>query len=300
MRLVKALALGMAISAVMLGIWVVVAVIDSGEPERRAVTATMIGATPTPSPTPILTPTPSPTPIPTPVPTPTSEQTPMVAQPPEVEFKQGVGYSMDDGVVVRAAPTSESQQVGTLGFWEEVQITSVVQGQMWLNRNQYISPFGSFADWVNKWYELKRGGYVYSAFVFIPKPGEKSPSISCQNKWVEVYRSDQVLHAFCDGKDIFQAPVGIGMPWTPTPLGEYEVWTKILNETMSGADYHVQNVLLTQYFTSVGHALHLDWWHGDHYFGNQSTSHGCVGLQLHNAQWVWLFGFEGMKVIIYE
>ncbi|OGY27866.1 MAG: hypothetical protein A2Z42_02150 [Candidatus Woykebacteria bacterium RBG_19FT_COMBO_43_10] len=206
---------------------------------------------------------------------------------------------MDNGVVVRAAPTSESQQVGTLGFGEEVKILSVVNGQMWYNHNQYISPFGPFSDLADDWYEIEPGKYVYSAFVFIPKEGEPPPSVSCENKWVEVDRANQTLHAFCDGVDIFQAPVGVGLPWTPTPLGEYSVWTRIFNETMSGADYYVQNILFTQYFTSAGHALHLDWWHGDSYFGNQPTSHGCVGLQIHNSQWIWLFGFTGMRVKIY-
>ena len=186
----------------------------------------------------------------------------------------------------------------TLDFWEEVQIARVVDGQMWFNYNQYISPFGSFAKTADDWYELKEGGYVYSAFIFVPKEGETSPFVSGK-RWVEVDRDDQVIHAYVASKEVLQAPVGVGLPWTPTPLGEYSVWTKIFNETMSGEDYHVQNVLFTMYFTSEKHGIHLDWWHGDHYFGNEPTSHGCVGLQLHNAQWIWLFGFAGMKVKIY-
>jgi len=268
----------------------------------RAPTPTPTAApSPTPSPAPTPRPTPEPTPAPTPVPTPAPTPQPTPPPPPTVEWPvgNGSGTSMDEGVVIRAAPTSESEQVGTLKLGQEVKILEVVEGQMWLNHNQSISPFGAFSDWVTKWYRLEQG-YVYSAFIFVPQQGEASPFVSCNQKWVEVDRTNQILHAFCDGADIFQAPVGVGLPSTPTPLGEYSVWTRILNETMSGADYYVQNVLFTQYFTSSGHSLHHDWWHGDPYFGNQPTSHGCVGLQLHNSQWVWFFGFVGMKVTIYE
>lgn len=226
------------------------------------------------------------------------------APPPATEpLGNDVGLSMDSGVVVRAAPTSESPQVGELNLGQEVKILGLVSGQTWVNRNQYVSPFGSFPDWIDQWYEIEFGnvqhGFVYTALVFIPLPGERSPFVSCGQKWVEANRANQVLHAYCDGVDIFQAPVGIGLPSTPTPLGEYNVWARIFNETMSGADYYVKNVLFTLYFTG-SYGIHLDWWHGDHYFGNQPMSHGCIGLQLHNSQWVWFFGHEGMRVRIYE
>ncbi|MDP2720470.1 MAG: L,D-transpeptidase, partial [bacterium] len=136
-------------------------------------------------------------------------------------------------------------------------------------------------------------------FIFIPMPGELSPIVSGE-KWVEVDRANQILHAYVDGREVFQAPIGVGLSWTPTPLGEgYKVLDRIFNETMSGEGYHVQNVLFTMYFTG-DISIHLDWWHDDSYFGNEPTSHGCVGLQLHNAQWIWLFGFEEMRVRIYE
>ena len=309
MKSIKVLTLGISVSVVLFGILSVVAIVDNNDlgvlqTPSPAVEVTVSSGVP---PVATLVPTPSstsePTPAPTPVPTsaPTSAPTPQPTPPPppiELPVGNGVGISMDAGVVVRAAPDSTSQQAGTLQLGEKVEIVGSVKGEMWLNRNQYISPFGSFADWVDKWYELKQGGYVYSAFVFVPEPREPSPSVPCQKKWVEVDRADQVLHAFCDGVDIFQAPVGVGLSWWPTPLGEYNVWTRIFNETMSGEDYHVQNVLFTMYFAGdIG--IHLDWWHDDSFFGNEPTSHGCVGLQLHNAQWIWFFGFVGMKVKVY-
>lgn len=271
-------------------------------PEQNEILITLVpDASPSPEPTvyPSAVPTPTPTLVPTVFPSPTPTQVP-----PETPIEEKVGIATDDSIVVRTSPTSESQEIGTLKLGEKVKILGEVEGQMWLNGNQSISAFGAFPDWVNKWYkvELENGknGFVYSAFIFIPKPGEASPFVSGK-KWVEVDRANQILHAYVDGQNVFQAPVGIGKPWWPTPLGDnFKVWTRILNETMSGADYHIENVLFTQYFTSLGHGIHLDWWHDDSYFGNEPTSHGCVGLQLHDAQWLWFFGFEGMPVKVYE
>ena len=54
-------------------------------------------------------------------------------------------------------------------------------------------------------------------------------------------------------------------------------------------EYHVKNVLYIQYFDRAGCALHLNYWQPDSVFGAYPTSHGCVGLRLHDAQWLWLF-----------
>lgn len=243
---------------------------------------------PTPTPTPIPTPPPTPTPIPTPAPTPAP--IPTSIPPAEILVRENVGYATDDGIAVRASPTSSSQLLGTLKYKEEVKILGQVEGESWILSSR---------DWANKWYKLENG-YVYPAFIYVPKSGETSPSISGE-KWVKIDRSEKMLHAYVDGNIVYQAPVGIGRPWTPTPLGEFNVWTKVVNETMSGADYYISQVLYTQYFSSQGHALHFNWWSPIDAFGNYPTSHGCVSLRLHDAQWMWLFvGYEEMPVRIYE
>jgi hypothetical protein len=65
------------------------------------------------------------------------------------------------------------------------------------------------------------------------------------------------------------------------------------------AQYDVERVLFTQYYTRMGDALHLNYWRPDSVFGNTPTSHGCVGMQLHAAQYFWLFGEPGMRVEIH-
>jgi hypothetical protein len=59
-------------------------------------------------------------------------------------------------------------------------------------------------------------------------------------------------------------------------------------------------VLFTQYFDRNGDALHLNYWRPDSVFGHSATSHGCVGMEMHEAQYFWLFGFPGMRVVIHR
>ena len=66
------------------------------------------------------------------------------------------------------------------------------------------------------------------------------------------------------------------------------------------ATYDVERVLFTQYFDQQGNALHLNYWRPHSVFGSTATSHGCVGMELHEAQYFWLFGAPGMRVEIHD
>jgi lipoprotein-anchoring transpeptidase ErfK/SrfK len=57
-------------------------------------------------------------------------------------------------------------------------------------------------------------------------------------------------------------------------------------------------VLYTQYFTNEGHALHLNYWRPDHYFGRIPSSHGCVGMRLADAEFFWRFASIGTRIVI--
>ena len=69
--------------------------------------------------------------------------------------------------------------------------------------------------------------------------------------------------------------------------------------TPGQASYDVERVLFTQYYDRNGDALHLNYWRPKEVFGATATSHGCVGMQLHDAQYFWLFGAPGMRVEIH-
>jgi lipoprotein-anchoring transpeptidase ErfK/SrfK len=105
--------------------------------------------------------------------------------------------------------------------------------------------------------------------------------------------------------------VTTGLPGFDTPRGTHHIEPdgRVVIETMTAsqagysheqAQYEVERVLFTQYFDREGDALHLNYWRPDSVFGSQPTSHGCVGMQLHDAQYFWLFAEAGTRVEIHD
>lgn len=106
-----------------------------------------------------------------------------------------------------------------------------------------------------------------------------------EDRWVEVDLSDQKLYAWENGKLFLESLVSTGLPWFPTPEGEYTIWLKSRAVTMEGGEgkyyYNLPNVPYVMFFQnadlpkSLGYGLHGTYWHND--FG-KVHSHGCVNL----------------------
>ncbi len=108
---------------------------------------------------------------------------------------------------------------------------------------------------------------------------------SNEEKWIEVDLSEQKLRAW-DGEDLFlETLVSTGLPWWPTPKGEFRIWSKVRSTKMEGGTgkyyYNLPNVPYVMFFENAevkgsrGFSLHGTYWHND--FGNVH-SHGCVNL----------------------
>ena len=111
--------------------------------------------------------------------------------------------------------------------------------------------------------------------------GTASPS----ERWIEIDLSEQKLKAW-DGNVLFlETAVSSGLPWTPTPKGEFRIWIKLRFTKMEGGEgryyYYLPNVPYVMFFENEsvpgwkGYGLHGTYWHNA--FGTQ-RSHGCVNL----------------------
>ena len=114
--------------------------------------------------------------------------------------------------------------------------------------------------------------------------------------WVAVNLTQQLALGMVGGEVVHVAPVTTGKDGWETPEGEWRILWRVYNETMTSAalgippgpdSYHLTGVLFTQYFTNVGHALHLNYWRPESVFGRQRTSHGCVGMRYKDAEFFW-------------
>jgi lipoprotein-anchoring transpeptidase ErfK/SrfK len=99
--------------------------------------------------------------------------------------------------------------------------------------------------------------------------------------------------------------VTTGMAGWETPPGFYSIVHRVANETMTsgaiGAEnhYRLDDVLFTQYFTDLGHALHFAWWRTKETIGRPG-SHGCVNLLLDDARYFWDWAALGTPVYVHR
>jgi hypothetical protein len=207
--------------------------------------------------------------------------------------------------VIQAAPNTSSAVVGHLRYQQQLTLKAKVQGEDVLKGSQtwYIAD----QPWRTIWYQID-GGYVYSAWVWLPRAGEILPSqLQAGTRWVDVNVATQTARLMIGNTAVYTADVTTGKDGFETPQGDWSVQYNVLNETMTSSQaginnpaeqYDVKNVLYTQYFDGYGDALHLNYWQPLSTFGNARTSHGCVGLDIQDAQYFWMFGDTGMRVRI--
>lgn len=143
--------------------------------------------------------------------------------------------------------------------------------------------------------------------VVVPPPNPPALPIELPGeRWVDVDLSQQTATAMVGDTAVYTALVTTGKPGWETPVGTWYIVARVENETMTsssiGAEeyYVLENVLYTQYFTTVGHALHLNYWRDDSYFGRVPSSHGCVGMRYADARFFWEFLRLGSRVTVHE
>ncbi len=119
-------------------------------------------------------------------------------------------------------------------------------------------------------------------------------------KLLEVDVTTKRMYAYDNGQIVNTFLVSAGKPSTPTPLGEFHIWDKIANQTMTGPGYVQPNVPWINYFDHSGDAVHGVYWRPASVFGNINTSHGCVGIPVSQAEWVYDWAPIGTTIIIYS
>jgi len=134
------------------------------------------------------------------------------------------------------------------------------------------------------------------------------PNLGAGERWVAVNLTEQATVAMRGQSAVHVAWATTGADQWETPEGEFRIVRRVYNETMTSAalgippgpdSYHLNDVLFTQYFTNVGHALHLNYWRPERVFGRERTSHGCVGLRFADAELLWRHVGLGSRVVIH-
>jgi len=90
-----------------------------------------------------------------------------------------------------------------------------------------------------------------------------------------------------------------GKPGDLTPIGSFAIWDKTRLQTMVGPGYVQPNVPYINYFDHSGDAIHGNYWRPVSVFGTTNTSHGCIGIQVDEAEWVYNWAPIGTPVVTY-
>ena len=115
----------------------------------------------------------------------------------------------------------------------------------------------------------------------------------------------QLATAYDGATPVRTVVITTGMAGWETPPGRYTILHRVANETMTsgaiGAEnfYRLDDVLFTQYFTDLGHALHFAWWRTRETIGRPG-SHGCVNLLLDDARYFWDWAALGTPVYVHR
>ena len=123
--------------------------------------------------------------------------------------------------------------------------------------------------------------------------GSGSSQAPRQGRWIDVNLSTQTVTAYEGSVPVFSAVVSTGLPNTPTPVGQFRIWTKLRYDDMSGPGYFLRDVPYVMYFYR-GYGLHGTYWHDN--FGTP-MSHGCVNLRTTDAGWLFNWASVGTLVV---
>jgi hypothetical protein len=206
------------------------------------------------------------------------------------------GVSHVDLANLRAAPSTRTTVVGELPRGLPVVVSAWVEGEEVIRDNP-------------TWAMLGDSVYVYSSTVrpvALPAPPPPPANATTQTgRWIDLNLLHQVVVAYEAQAPIHLARTSTGRPgWETTP-GVYEIQRRVERETMDSesligldaqrADYKVENVRWTQYFSADGKALHENYWKPRDEFGIPS-SHGCVGLVAEDALFLWNWAGFGVPI----
>lgn len=203
-----------------------------------------------------------------------------------------------DEANVRAAPRSAGEPLGALG-----QPTPLV-ARAWV-AGQEVLPDQPV------WAELTDGVFVYSALLRaapIEQPPPPPSNAPASGRWIDANLTHQVAVAYEGTEARYLARFSSGRPGWETSTGTFPITRRVATEVMDSAtllgrdaaraNYRVEGIKWTQYFTADGQAIHHNYWRDPALFGMPS-SHGCLGMLEPDARFFWDFATIGTRLVIH-
>jgi hypothetical protein len=202
------------------------------------------------------------------------------------------GIVKDSGANVRTAPSAGADIVADLQPGAEVEVDHWVAGT---EVYPTLITWGHLAD---------GRGYVYGSAVR-PRLSDMAPrlpaeSLAWSDAWIDVNLTHNVITA-CQGQTIVGAfPTSPGRPGWETTRGQHRIRYQAQVQDMSGPGYYVRGVQWISYFLPDGEAIHARTWDLDAISLGVPSSHGCLGVALDSALFLYRFAKPGTLVYVHD
>lgn len=137
--------------------------------------------------------------------------------------------------------------------------------------------------------------------------GEIDKQTSNSNKRIEVDLTSQKTYAYEGDNLVYTFLISSGS-WDRTPTGDFEIWTKVKSQKMSGGSkelgtyFYLPNVQNVMFFYNektakkLGYSFHQAYWHNN--FG-VPMSHGCINMTTADSASLYNWAEVGTPVTIY-
>jgi hypothetical protein len=150
------------------------------------------------------------------------------------------------------------------------------------------------------WYQISPGEWVNSLKTrkvhFDPTP----PAGISTDRWISLDLFQQTMVVYEGGDLKFATLMASGLEPFYTQPGTFQIYKKLLFETMTTGDlsdfYYLQDVPWTMYFDQ-SRAIHGSYWRT---FYGYPQSHGCINLSPGDANWVFQWANEGDWVYAFD
>jgi hypothetical protein len=133
-----------------------------------------------------------------------------------------------------------------------------------------------------------------------PLIGVSNWSPTLWQRHILVNLSQQWLYAYEGDLQVYDAPVATGRDGFNTPTGTFAIYDKYRIQTMvgsaNGESWVVPDIPWVQYVVG-GVAIHGTYWH-DQWGSGFRLSHGCVNVNIDDAEWLWAWAGVGTQVTI--
>ncbi len=155
------------------------------------------------------------------------------------------------------------------------------------------------------WGHLADGrGYVYGSTIR-PRVADRPPNppadgLSWTGNWIDVNLTANVIAAY-EGQTVRGFfSTSPGRPGWETTRGIHVVQRQAAVQDMAGPGYYVPGVQWISYFLSDGEAIHARTWDLEAISLGVPSSHGCLGIALDAAAFVFKFAAPGTPVYVHD